>query len=160
MKTFAICLVSASLLALSACGDAAPGSSSSEAVKAKAERIEGKAMTDLSKMDLPEIIDFVDEEASQMTSILKTVTDGPSAEKAVEDIRAVVPRLNAAIKSLENKNPEDMSMSIGNMRKMMNVAKSQMGLITEITRIGQIPEARAVLEKEFDKIEITGNSGN
>ena len=157
MKTLAISLIFSSLLMLSACGDAAPDTSSSEALKAKAERIEAKTTSDLSKMDLPDIIVFADKEASQMTDILKTVTDGPSAEKAVEDIRAVVPRLNAAIKSLENKNPEDMTLSIGNMRKMMKVAQSQMGLITEITRISQIPEARAVLEKEFDKIEITGN---
>jgi hypothetical protein len=157
MKTLAISLTFSSLLLLSACGDAAPDTSNPEGVKANAERIEAKTTTDLSKMDLPDIIAFADKEASQMTDILKTVTDGPSAEKAVEDIRAVVPRLNAAIKSLENKNPEDMTLSIGNMRKMMKVAQSQMGLITEITRISQIPEARAVLEKEFDKIEITGN---
>ena len=158
MKTITISLVCASLLTLSACDAAAPGTSSSpEAVKAKAERVEAKTTADLSKMDLPEIIAFVDKEASQMSDILKTVTDGPSAEAAVEDIRSIVPRLNAAIKSLENKNPEDMSLSIGNMRKMMNVAKSQMGLVSEVTRISQIPEARAVLEKEFDKIEITNN---
>lgn len=157
MKTLAISLTFSSLLMLSACGEATPTSSSPEAVKAKAERVEAKTITDLSKMDLPDIIEFVDDEASQMTDILKTVTDGPSAEKAVDDIRAVVPRLNAAIKSLEGKNPEDITLSIGNMRKMMKVAQSQMGLINEVTRISQIPEARAVLEKEFDKIEITNN---
>ena len=153
MKTLAISLISASLFTLSACGDP----SSPEAIEAKAERIEADTVDDLSQMDLPEIIDFVDDEASQMTDILKTVTDGPSAENAVDEIRAVVPRLNAAIKSLQNKNPEDMTMSIGNMRKMMKVAQSQMGLVNEIGRISQIPEARAVLEKEFDKIEITNN---
>ena len=157
MRTFAISLAFASLLTLSACGEAAPGSSSPEAIQAKAERIEAKTTNDLSQMDLPEIIAFVDGEASQMTDILKAVTDGPTAEAAVEDIRAVVPRLNAAIKSLENKNPEDMSLSIGNMRKMMKVAQSQIGLVNEVKRISQIPEARAVLEKEFDKIEISNN---
>jgi len=40
---------------------------------------------------------------------------------------------------------------------MMNVAQSQIGLFEEVRRIGLIPEARAVLEKEFDKIEITNN---
>ena len=157
MRTFAISLAFASLLTLSACGEAAPDSSSPEAIQAKAERIEAKTTNDLSQMDLPEIIAFVDGEASQMTDILKAVTDGPTAEAAVEDIRAVVPRLNAAIKSLENKNPEDMSLSIGNMRKMMKVAQSQIGLVNEVKRISQIPEARAVLEKEFDKIEISNN---
>lgn len=157
MRTFTISLAFTGLLILSACGNAAPAPSSPEAVNAKAERVETQTMTDLSKMDLPDIIEFVDKEASQMTDILKTVTDGPSAEKAVDDIRAVVPQLNAAIKSLENKNPEDMKLSIGNMRKMMQVAQSQMGLVNEVTRISQIPEARAVLEKEFDKIEFPNN---
>jgi|GEM_PF-1308608 len=128
-----------------------------ETSAAKTERIEAQTTIDLSKMDLPEIIEFVDEESSQMTELLKGVTDGPTAEAAVEDIRTIVPRLNAAIKSLENKNPEDITLSIGNMRKMMKLAQSQVGLINEVTRISQIPEARAVLEKEFDKIEITNN---
>lgn len=150
MKIFAIRLVSASLLALTACGEAGPDASNPEA-------IEAQTMTDLSKMDLPEIIAFVDEEATQMTKLLKTVTDGASAEAAVEDIRAVIPRLNASIKSLENSNPEDITLSIGNMRKMIKVAQSQMGLVNEVSRISQIPEARAVLEKEFDKIEIPNN---
>jgi len=157
MKNIAIYLFSASLLTLSACGDAGPAASSPEAIAAKAERIEAEVTVDLSQMDLPEIIDFVDEEASQVTEILKSVTDGPSAEAAVEDIRAAVPRFNAAIKSLENKNPEDITLSIGNMRRMMKVAKSQVGLVNEISRVSKIPEARAVLEKEFDKIEITNN---
>ena len=153
MKTFAISLAAASLLALTACEDA----SSPEAIAAKAERVEAETMTDLSEMDLPEIIDFVDEEATQMTRILKTVTDGPTAEAAVSDIRAVIPRLNAAIKSLENSNPEDITLSIGNMKKMLEVAQSQRGLVSEVARISKIPEARAVLEKEFDKIEISNN---
>jgi hypothetical protein len=155
MKMFALSLVTISLVALNACTDVGVDSNSPEAVAAKAERIEAKTTTDLSKMDVPEIIDFVDAEATQMTALLKTVTDGPSAEAAVEEIRNVIPRLNASIKSLETMDPENMTLSIGNMRRMMKVAQSQTGLFQEITRIGQIPEARAVLEKEFDKIEIT-----
>jgi hypothetical protein len=155
MKIFALSLATISLVALNACTDVSVDSNSPEAVAAKAERIEAKTTTDLSKMDVPEIIDFVDAEATQMTALLKTVTDGPSAEAAVEEIRNVIPRLNASIKSLETMDPENMTLSIGNMRRMMKVAQSQTGLFQEITRIGQIPEARAVLEKEFDKIEIT-----
>ena len=155
MKIFAISAAAISLLSLSGCGDLTVDSDSPEAVEAKAERIEAKTTTDLSKMDVPEIIDFVDAEATQMTTLLKTVTDGPSAEAAVEEIRNVIPRLNASLRSLEKMNPEDMKLSIGNMRRMMKVAQSQTGLFQEINRISQIPEARAVLEKEFDKIEIT-----
>ena len=114
-------------------------------------------MTDLSKMDVPDVIDFVDAEASKVTDILKTVTDGPSAEAAAAEIREVIPRLNGSLKTLEQLDPENMTLSIGNIRKMMKVAQSQMGLFSEIQRISQIPEARAVLEKEFDKIEITNN---
>ncbi len=148
MKIFAVSLISLSLVALTACDEVSYDPASGEASEAQ-------TMTDLSKMDLPEIITFVDEEATKMTSLLQTVTDGPSAEAAVEDIRATIPRLNASIKSLENTNPDEITLSIGNMRKMMNVAQSQMGLLNEVNRISKIPEARAVLEKEFDKIEIT-----
>ncbi len=157
MKNHLLGAAFASFIALSACGDASYDSKSPEAIKAKAERLELMATADLSKMDVPEIIEFVDTEASNMTTLLKTVTDGPSAEAAVEDIRVIVPRLNAAFKSLENMDPENMKMSIGNMRKMMKVAQSQVALVNEVVRIGEIPEARAVLEKEFDKIEISNN---
>jgi hypothetical protein len=108
-------------------------------------------------MDIPEIIDFVDNEAKDMTKLLETVTDGSSAEAAVAEIREVIPRFNAAIRSLEKMDPDNMKLSIGNVRRMLKVAQSQAGLFTEVQRISQIPEARAVLEKEFDKIELTGN---
>ena len=157
MKNLVLSAAFASLLILSGCSEASSDSKSPEAIKAKAERIESKAAADLSKMDVPEIIDFLNKEATDMTALLKTVTDGPSAEVAVEDIRVIVPRLNAAIKSMENMDMDNMKLSIGNMRKMMKVAQSQSGLISEVVRIGQIPEARAVLETEFDKIELTNN---
>lgn len=155
MKFVTISIVSISLLALGACDNVSMGPDSEDAVAAKAERIEAKTMTDMSKMDVPEIIEFVEAEASNMTTLLETVTDGASAEAAVEEIRTVIPRFNASIKTLENMDPDNMTLSIGNMRKMMKVAQSQLGLFNEIKRISEIPEARAVLEKEFDKIEIT-----
>ena len=157
MKNLALSTAFASLLILSGCGEASTDSQSPEAVKAQADQIESKATADLSKMDVPEIIDFLNEEATDMTTLLNSVTDGPSAEAAVEDIRVIIPRLNAAIKSMENLDLDNMKMSIGNIRKMMAVAQSQSGLVSEVVRIGNIPEARAVLEKEFDKIELTNN---
>ena len=155
MRTLVISIATASLITLSACGDIASDASSPEAVKAKADHLETKVTTDLSKMDTPELIEFVDKEAKNMTALLQSVTDGPSAEAALEDIRDIVPRLNASLKSLEGLDLENMTLNIGNMRKMMKVAQSQVGLVNEVVRISNIPEARAVLEKEFDKIEIT-----
>ena len=157
MKILVLSAVFASGLVLSGCGETSSNTKNPETVKANAERIEAKAAADLSKMDVPEIIDFVNDEATNMTTLLKTVTDGPSAESAVEDIRAIVPRLNAAIKSIENMDVENMTLSIGNMRRMITVAQSQSSLMNEVVRIGSIPEARAVLEKEIDKIELTNN---
>lgn len=157
MKKLVLSAAFISLLVLNGCGEASSDAKNPEAVKAKAERIESKAVADLSKMEIPEIIDFLNAEATDMTTLLKTVTDGPSAEAAVEDIRDIVPRLNAALKSMEDMDVDNMKMSFGNMRKMLAVAQSQSGLVTEVVRIGHIPEARAVLEKEFDKIEITNN---
>lgn len=157
MKNFVLSAAFTSLLVLSGCGEASSGAQSPEAIKAKAERIEAKTTADLSKMDVPEIIDFVNDEATDMTALLKSVTDGPSAEAAVEDIRVIIPRLNAAIRSMENIDVDNMKLSIGNMRKMIKVAQSQSSLVSEVVRIGNIPEARSVLEKEFDKIEITNN---
>ena len=157
MKTHMFKAALASFFLLSACGQASTDSSSPEAAKATAESIGAKTSADLSKMNVSEIIDFVDGEAKDMTSLLKTVTDGPSAEAAVEDIRVAIPRFNAAITSLNDIDPDKMKVSFGNLRKMMNVAQSQIGLFEEVRRISLIPEARAVLEKEFDKIEITNN---
>ena len=157
MKLRAISAAFACLITLSACGEAGTDSKNPEVIKAKAERIQAKATADLSKMDIPEIIDFVDGEAKDMTALLKTVTDESSAQAAVAEIRTIVPRLNAAILSLENADTENMKMSIGNMRKMMKVAQSQAGLVSEVMRISEIPEARAVLEKEIDKIEFPNN---
>ena len=154
MKTLALTIATACILTLTACGDSATDTGSTQAATAKADRIEAKVTADLSKMDTPELIDFVDEEAKNMTTVLQNVTNGPSAEAAVEDIRNLVPRLNAALKSLDALDVENMTLNIGNMRKMMKVAQSQIGLIDEIVRISNIPEARAVLEKEFDKIEV------
>ena len=154
MKTFTLSLAAASIIALTACEDIASDTSSPVTDKVKADRIEAKVTTDLSKMDTPELIEFVDEEAKKMTAVLQNVTDGPSAEAALEDIRNIVPRLNASLKSLEDLDVENMTLNLGNMRKMMKVAQSQVGLVNEVVRISNIPEARAVLEKEFDKIEI------
>ena len=155
MKTFTLSLAAASIIALTACEDITSDTSSPVTDKVKADRIEAKVTTDLSKMDTPELIEFVDKEAKNMTALLQSVTDGPSAEAALEDIRNIVPRLNASLKSLEGLDLENMTLNIGNMRKMMKVAQSQVGLVNEVVRISNIPEARAVLEKEFDKIEIT-----
>jgi len=152
VKYLTITAALTSLLALNACGDAP---ASPEAQKAQAERIAAKTSADLSKMDTPEIIDFVDAEAKNMTALLETVTDGPTAEAAVDEIQLIIPRLNASLKSLEDLDVENMTLNIGNMRRMMKVGQSQVGLVEELVRIGKIPEARAVLEKEFDKIEIT-----
>ena len=152
MKNFVLIAAMSGFLVLSGCGDASVNSKSETA---KTERIAEKLSTDLSKMTTPEIIEFVDEEAKNMTAVLETVVDGPSAEAALKDIRNIVPRLNTSLKSLENLDVENMTLNIGNMRKMMKVAQSQVGLVNEVVRISNIPEARAVLEKEFDKIEIT-----
>jgi len=157
MKKMFFSTLIAGLLSLSACGDVTPDAQSPEAVNAKMEKAEAKAAADLSKMEVSEIIDYVNDEATDMRTLLESVTDGPSAEAAVEDLRRTIPRLNAALKSMENMDVENMSLNFGNMRKMITVAQSQVGLFDEVARISQIPEARAVLEKEFDKIEITNN---
>jgi len=154
MKNIALSLAFASLIALSACGDAP---TDADSATAKAEKIDAKAPADLSQMETSEIIDYVNDEASDLKSLLETVTDGPTAEAAVEELRVIIPRLNAAMKSMENMDVENVKMNIGNMRKMVKVAQNQAGLLSEVGRISNIPEARAVLEKEFDKIEITNN---
>lgn len=170
MKNLILSAATTALLLLGACGEISTDvensdvknqqtnsaeSKSSKSAPAKSDRAQKKAVADLSKMDIPEIIDFVNDEATDMTKLLKTVTDGPSAEAAVEEIRVIVPRLNAAFKSLENMDTDNIKLTVGNMRRLAKVAKSQTGLFEEVGRISKIPEARAVLEREFDKIEIT-----
>jgi len=155
MKKRILSATLASIFLLSACGEVAIDTNPDRSSKTTIDQSGLNGVTDLSKMEIPEIIDFVDDEAKSMTALLTTVTDGPSAEAAVEDIRVIIPRLNQAILSLEKMDPDNMKLSFGTMRKMLEVAQSQAGLFTEIQRISQIPEARAVLEKEFDKIEIS-----
>lgn len=155
MKKRILAVTLASFFALSACGEVAINPNPDAPTKTELDKTGSNGVTDLSKMEIPEIIDFVDVEAKAMTALLTTVTDGPSAEAAVEDIRAIIPRLNQAFLSLEKMDPDNMKLSIGTMRKMVKVAKSQSSLFAEMQRISQIPEARAVLEKEFDKIEIS-----
>lgn len=157
MRNIAFTVAFAALATLSACGDASPDAKNSDAAKAKSEQIEAKAAADLSKMEVSEIIDYVNDEASDLKDLLETVTDEATAEAAVEELRVIIPRLNAAMKSMENMDVENVKMNIGNMRKMVKVAQNQAGLLSEVGRISNIPEARAVLEKEFDKIEITNN---
>ena len=157
MKNLVLSATFASLMTLSACGELSPDAASPEAAKAAAERIETTVTADLSEMDIPDIIDFVADESNDMTDLLKTVTDGASAQAAVDEIRRTIPRLNAAIRSLENLDIENVTLNLGNVRKLMKVGQSQTGLINEVVRISQIPEAREILEKEFDKIEITSN---
>ena len=157
MKYLILSAAFASLMAISACVDISPDAASPEAAKAASERIETAVAADLSEMDIPEIIDFVADESTDMTDLLKTVTDGASAQAAVDEIRRTIPRLNAAIRSLENLDIENVNLNFGNVRKLMKVGQSQTGLVNEVIRISQIPEAREILEKEFDKIEITSN---
>lgn len=148
MKTIRLIAVFASILAFSACSDVSTANLTPEEIKAQ-------AIADLSKMDIPEMIDFIDEQATDMTKLLESVTDGPSAEAAVEDIRKLIPKLNASLLSLEDLNTDDLKLNIGMIRRLGKVFKSQSGLVNELQRISQIPEARAVLEREFDKIEIS-----
>jgi len=150
MKNLALAALLACTLSLSACNDASTANLTPEEIKAQ-------AIADLSKMDVPEMIDFIEEQSSDMTKLLETVTDGPSAEAAVEDIRKLIPKLNTSLLSLEDLNVDDLTLNIGMVRRVMKVAQSQSGLFDEVSRVSKIPEARAVLEKEFDKIELTGN---
>jgi len=137
MKNLVLTALLAGCFSFSACNDASTANLTPEEIKAQ-------ALADLSKMDVPEMIDFIDEQATDMTKILQSVTDGPTAESAIEDIRTLIPKLNASLLSLEDLNADDLKLNIGMIRRMMKVAQSQSGL-----------EARAVLEKEFDKIELT-----
>jgi len=164
MKKLALNTVLASLFLLSACDVTGTNEHKSEARKSTADRIKAsssgtpgpEAITDLSELDIPDIIHFVDREAKEMTALLKTVTDGASAEAAVEDIRETIPRLNAGFSSMSNLDQDNLNLSIGSLRKLLTISQFQSDLFEEVRRIGQIPEARAMLEKEFDKIKITG----
>jgi len=147
MKTHVLFTALASLFLLNACN----------VTEAESRRAEAqKSANDLSKMDVPEIIHFVDTEAKSMTLLLKTVIDGPTAETAITDIRKIIPRLNEAFNTLADIDPDNLNLSIGHLRKMLTIAKSQTELLEQVSRISQIPEARNVLKTEFDKLKIIG----
>jgi len=154
MKAIILAPAIAALLALTACGDTSVNTDTPEAVKAKAEKMEARAAKALETKDLGDVIDYFDNEAKEMTVVLKSVTDGPSAKTAISEVRAVIPRLNAAINSLQNQDLSDMKASLALMSKMPAILETQGELVTELSRIAEIPEAREVLEEEFDKLDI------
>lgn len=157
MKAIVLTTALCGFMTLSACGDAPIlEASGPEAVKAKAERLEAKTSNSLDGKDIGELIDYVGDEASDMTDLLKGVTDGATAEAAVKDIRAAIPRINAAFESLDSQDVEELSMSatMAMVKKMPNMLKTQGAMMREIQRISEIPEARTVLEKEFDDLEL------
>ena len=117
MKKSVLSLAIASIFALGACGEVAIDTNPGGSDNSSFGQSSSDGVTDLSKMEIPEIIDFVDTEAKAMTALLTTVTDGPSAEAAVEDIRVTIPRLNQAFLSLEKMDPDNMKASFGTMRK-------------------------------------------
>ncbi|GGX62315.1 hypothetical protein GCM10011309_10350 [Litorimonas cladophorae] len=124
------------------------------AVKAKAEKIQAKAANEVSTKDVGELIDYFGDEAEEITVVLKKVVDGPTAEAAIADVRATIPRLNATLEAFQNQDMSDMKASIAMLKKMPAMLEKQSQLITEVKRISEIPEARAVLEKEFDELDL------
>lgn len=142
-------------LLLAACGDATTiEADGPAAVKAKAEKMQAKAANEISTKDVGELIEYFGEEAQDFTIILKSVVDGPSAEAAVAEVRATIPRLNATLEAFQNQDMSDMKASIAMLKKMPAMLEKQGQLITEVKRIADIPEARAVLEKEFDDLDL------
>jgi hypothetical protein len=142
-------------LLLATCGDATTiEADGPAAVKAKAEKMRAKAANEISTKDVGELIEYFGEEAQDFTIILKSVVDGPSAEAAVAEVRATIPRLNATLEAFQNQDMSDMKASIAMLKKMPAMLEKQGQLITEVKRIADIPEARAVLEKEFDDLDL------
>lgn len=155
MKVLALTAISLALLTLTGCGDAASvNSSDPEALKARSEQLEAQAVQSLENKDLGDVIDYFSGEAEDMTSVLKSVTDGPSAEAAVVEIRATIPQINAAMQTLANQDPSEMRASFSIMTKLPAMLQTQTEMINEVKRISEIPEARAVLETEFDNLDL------
>lgn len=147
MTRFKISLLATAMVALTACGgNDAPKST---------DEIVATAEAKLEDMKPAEMVDYLNEEAAAVTDVLKTVTDKASAEAALDDLRARAPKLGAAFKAFEN--IDETEISFGLMRKLPKVMQTQAGLLTEMARINDIPEARAVIEAELDKLEINRN---
>ncbi|WP_427451789.1 hypothetical protein [Litorimonas sp. WD9-15] len=147
MTHFTLSLLAGAAVILAACG----GNDAPETA-ADIQQIEANASAELADMKPAEMIDYLNEEALAVTDVLKTVTDKASAEAAIDDLRARGPKLAAAFKAFEN--IDENEISFGLMRKLPKVMQTQAGLVSEMGRISEIPEARAVIETELDKLEL------
>ncbi len=154
MKTLILIPALCGFLALAACSDAPVSSDSPEVAKAKAEQVQAEVSKVLDLKNVGDLIDYSAKETKGMISILESVTDGPTAEAAVTKVRDAIPHLNAAAKAFQTQDMSDMKVSMAMLKKMPDLLKTQGQLMTEVKRIAEIPEARAVLETEFDKLDI------
>jgi len=140
MTHFKLILISLMTLALTACGGS------------ETQTHQAQSVTNLAEMDVGEMIDYLSEQSSGVTEVLKTVTDEASAKAAVNDLRQRGLNFKAALETFEE--IDENEISFGMMRKLPKLMQNQADLISEISRINEIPEARDVIQAELDKLKL------
>ncbi len=128
-------------LMLSACGDNG------------ADPLDPKTKAELSEMSVSETFDYLEVQTVEVTKILKTVVDEGSAKAAIKDLQAQAPHLKAALESFED--IDESELSFGVLRKLPALLESQSELFEEFSRIQDSPEAREIIMKELDKLNLS-----
>lgn len=147
MTHFKLITVSFIALALGACGGNESHINGTDSLKNKAHSV-----TDLAEMDVGEMMDYLSEQSSDVTEVLKTVTDEASAKAAINDLRQRGLKFKAALETFED--IDENEISLGMMRKLPKLMQNQADLISEISRINEIAEARNVIQSELDKLKL------
>lgn len=147
MTRFLLTLLSGAALALAACGG-----NDAKTSQVDTEQIQAKAEASLANMDIGETIDYLNLQSLEVTDLLKTVTDEASAKAAVEELRQRGPKLKAALESFQT--VDENEISFGVLRKLPKLMQTQAGLLAEVSRINETPEARDVIQAELDKLNL------
>jgi len=147
MARFTLILISFTALCLSACSDTEANLSENDIAK-----IESQSQANLAGMDIGEIIDYLNEQSEHVADVLKSVTDETTAKAAINDLRVRGVKFKAALETFET--IDENEISFGMLRKLPKLMQTQADLISEISRINEIPEAREVVQAELDKLKL------
>ena len=109
----------------------------------------------IADMTPVQLMDSAAAHSNALADVMAKVNDEASAEAAVAQMRALGPKMSAAMTRLDNLDQSDMSFSIKTMKSVQALAEGQMRIFNETTRITkEHPELRDTIIAGFEDLEI------
>lgn len=119
---------------------------------AQAHAAEITAIADMSPVQL---MDSAALHSNALADAMAQVNDDASAEAAVAQMRALGPKMSAAMERLDSLGQEDMAFSLKTMKSVQALAEAQMRIFNETARITKDhPELRDTIIAGFEDLEI------